>query len=332
MSEIKERVQKWDILKFFLILCVVFGHVANQHTDTNGIFIFIYSFHMPLFIFVSGLFSKRTIDEKRYNRIFSYFVLYVFIKAIDFFSRIIFTGRISFSLLSERNLPWYAFVLFTFCMITVFLKNIDPKYVFAVSFTVALLSGYDSSINEFLMLSRTIVFYPFFYAGYILDPDTVSHKLNKKPLKIISFAGILSYIVVVYFFLDYLMPFKDLLSGQNPYRNVSFHNGFGMIYRLIHYVIIISLCIMIISLTPDKLGKGKIAKLGSRSVQVYALHYVFIDVLYELLNIDELLGGISPILPKLLMLPIAVIITLICSSKIWTPFFDFIMNPKLRKQ
>lgn len=287
---------------------------------------------MPLFIFISGLFSKKTINEKRYDKIFSYFVLYLFIKAVEFFTDALFDRSVKFSLFTENGLPWYAFVLFVFCMITTFLKNIDPKYVFTVSFCVALLVGYDNTIHTFLMLSRICVFFPIFYAGYILDPNEVSRKLDKKPLKIFSAVGILSYMAIVYFFLDSLIPFRNLLSGQNPYNSVSFHNGFGIVYRLIHYIIIFLLCTMIISLTPNKLGKGKFAELGSRSVQVYALHYVLIDLLYKFFNIDELLGNISPILSRLIILPVSIIITLICSSKIWTPIFDFILKPKARKQ
>ncbi|MBR5262525.1 MAG: acyltransferase family protein, partial [Clostridia bacterium] len=72
------RLEKWDILKFVLIFFVVFGHFSEQYAGMTGLFFFIYSFHMPLFIFVSGLFSKRTINENRYDKIFTYFVLYVF--------------------------------------------------------------------------------------------------------------------------------------------------------------------------------------------------------------------------------------------------------------
>lgn len=332
MAEVRERIQKWDILKFVLIFFVVLGHIGDQLKGTTGLFIFTYSFHMPLFIFVSGLFSKRTINEKRYDKIFSYFVLYLFIKVLEFFTGIIFDGTVKFSLFSENGLPWYAFVLFVFCLITVFLKNIDPKYVFAVSLCVALLSGYDSSLNTFLMLSRTMVFYPIFYLGYVLDPDTVAKTLDKKWIKIVSVIGIIAYMVIIYFFLYDMNLFRNLLSGQNPYRTLKFYPDYGILYRLVHYLIVACLGAMIISLIPDKLGKGGIARIGGRSVQIYALHYIFIELLYKVIDIDVYLDNISPILTKVVMLPVTVLIILICSSKIWTPIFDFILKPKLRRQ
>lgn len=59
---VKQRIALWDNLKFFLVTCVVIGHFADQFTDVSyvydSIFLFIYSFHIPLFIFISGIFHK----------------------------------------------------------------------------------------------------------------------------------------------------------------------------------------------------------------------------------------------------------------------------------
>lgn len=44
----------WDSLKGFLILTVIFGHVVPYSLDDSLFRSIIYSFHMPLFIFLSG--------------------------------------------------------------------------------------------------------------------------------------------------------------------------------------------------------------------------------------------------------------------------------------
>lgn len=58
----------FDIMKGFLIILVVIGHaiqVTYRSTDMNvwlnPVFNFIYTFHMPLFIFVSGIFFKSSL-------------------------------------------------------------------------------------------------------------------------------------------------------------------------------------------------------------------------------------------------------------------------------
>lgn len=52
----ENRIALWDNLKFFLVTCVVVGHFADQFTDVSiiydSIFLFIYSFHIPLFIYL----------------------------------------------------------------------------------------------------------------------------------------------------------------------------------------------------------------------------------------------------------------------------------------
>ena len=72
---LKTRASRWDNLKCWLIFCVVFGHFSyhfvNQSDFLKGIYTFIYLFHMPTFIFVSGLFSKTIINE-RHNSFFSF--------------------------------------------------------------------------------------------------------------------------------------------------------------------------------------------------------------------------------------------------------------------
>lgn len=49
-----ERNLGWDSLKGFLILTVILGHVVPEPLDDSLLRTIIYSFHMPLFIFLSG--------------------------------------------------------------------------------------------------------------------------------------------------------------------------------------------------------------------------------------------------------------------------------------
>ena len=59
--EIRERDIYWDSLKYLLIVFVVWGHFTEINNPVGSInrviFNFIYLFHMPLFVFVSGRFS-----------------------------------------------------------------------------------------------------------------------------------------------------------------------------------------------------------------------------------------------------------------------------------
>ena len=58
-----KRVAYIDFLKAFAIATVLLGHSVEQLSGDafwdHPIWTFLYSFHMPLFMFVSGLFSSR---------------------------------------------------------------------------------------------------------------------------------------------------------------------------------------------------------------------------------------------------------------------------------
>lgn len=43
-----------DIAKGFLIICVILGHLLLDTLNENVVRYVIYSFHMPLFMFLSG--------------------------------------------------------------------------------------------------------------------------------------------------------------------------------------------------------------------------------------------------------------------------------------
>ena len=77
MAEAKKHYLYFDYLKFFLIFFVVFGHMIEKYIENpvmRAIYFFIYSFHMPVFIFISGMFAKY--DKKRCLR----YLLIYFIK------------------------------------------------------------------------------------------------------------------------------------------------------------------------------------------------------------------------------------------------------------
>lgn len=63
----KERIQYIDAMRGFAILLVVIGHLIQYNFEDafhNDIFNIIYSFHMPLFFFISGCVSTTAYKGK----------------------------------------------------------------------------------------------------------------------------------------------------------------------------------------------------------------------------------------------------------------------------
>ena len=58
---IKTREYQYDNLRFLLIALVVLGHlleIAGEFPHRELLYALIYSFHMPAFLFLSGMFAR----------------------------------------------------------------------------------------------------------------------------------------------------------------------------------------------------------------------------------------------------------------------------------
>lgn len=325
-----ERDYKWDNLKFFLIFCVVLGHIADIYANispiTGYIRFFIYTFHMPLFVFISGLFSKSTINKNRYDKIFSYFVLYIFIKILNFVARWIAEGKMpAFRLFYEGSTPWYAFCLFAFCLITIFAKKLNPKYVLILSVVLSLIAGFDNRVGDHFCLSRLIYYYPVFFLGYCLDPKEVKENLKGRNYKIFSVTFILISIVLIIISYEYIDVLKYMFTGRNSYHDVFVANlPWAFLVRLFCYLFSFVIGCSIISLTPDK--KCFISKIGSRSLQIYILHYPLKFLYFGLINdkykVEQLF--ISKIV--LYVFVVSVLLMIICSLPFWKKPIDKVLR------
>lgn len=66
------RIYKWDNAKALLMFLVVLGHFTEPFTEAGypliyrSIFMILYTFHMPAFIFISGMFSKSTLQKESF--------------------------------------------------------------------------------------------------------------------------------------------------------------------------------------------------------------------------------------------------------------------------
>ena len=55
----RKRIEYVDVAKGIAILSVIVGHTFSAYDPGSLLNRFIYSFHMPLFIFLSGLLQKK---------------------------------------------------------------------------------------------------------------------------------------------------------------------------------------------------------------------------------------------------------------------------------
>ena len=106
MISMENRIFLFDNLKFFLILTVVIGHFIAYITKSShmmsGLFLFIYSFHMPFFIYLAGLFHS---NHNIKNRCVSFIAIGFSMKILFALCRIVFLHKAFFPLLADPGVP-----------------------------------------------------------------------------------------------------------------------------------------------------------------------------------------------------------------------------------
>lgn len=331
----KQRVALWDNLKLFLIFLVVLGHLTNGYYADTPVFgplsLIIYTFHMPAFIFVSGMFSKKAVNGEKIpgKKIFAYIMLYFMALILNYGVNIIFFDKkIAFDIFSVGNMPWYMLAMAIWYAITWAIKNIDSKYILTVSVVIACFAGYMTSATDFLAILRIITFYPFFYAGYILDPEKVDKFSAKLPVKIFSALYLAAFSVGCFVKYNFASKFYPLLTGRQKFANLEEYARYGYMLRFLYYIGIGLMVLAVISLCPRK--EFRITKYGGRSLQIYMFHRA---ILYILANagVLEAIRGIGTGW-ELAEIAVCLLITAVLCPKIFSIPVNYILNPKPRKK
>ncbi|MDO5548868.1 MAG: acyltransferase family protein [Eubacteriales bacterium] len=322
MTETK-RIAKWDNIRLFLMFCVVLGHIINYvelDTDTmNSVYLFIYAFHMPAFIFLSGLFAKRAVRSFRYDKAFTFLALYFVIKFSLFLTRVALSREAAFKLLSTIGVDWYAFVLFLFYLVTMFLQRFDRRYVLLATLFFGCMAGYDLTLGGRMALARACSFYPFFVLGFALEQETVL-KVSRKLWAKLTAAVILIAAGIVaaqcYDELEWLLPILKGFSYRNLEEDLF---EYGALYRLGSYAVAFLMIFAVIVLIPS--FRGFWSKLGSRTMSIYAFHYCLIMIICSGLVIDKhhmkfiLARRMSETQADLWMVGIALLITVVLALR-----------------
>ena len=318
----KDRVFYFDNVKFVLMLLVVLCHFIDINLSKNyifkSIFLIVFAFHMPLYIFISGLFFKS--NEKTYAKAISYFSISFVLKFAITLIRYIFNKPFEFRLFGNDTIAWFLFALGVWTLLTDFIMkaNINLKILLVVLFVIAVLSGFDNTIGDDFALSRIIVFYPFYILGVILKPESILDLKTKKVRYVFIICLLIWVFVCILFINGKIYNLRPYFTGHNPFSKTAYKGILGIKFRLIAYIISIITGGGVLMLFSNKYIP-LITDFGSRTIQVYFWHNIIRDILQ--------LTGIRPILSEsfigcIILFVISICITLVLSTKL----FEFPTN------
>lgn len=331
------RAAKWDNLKAILIFLVVFGHflysVPGDSPTAQKLILLIYTFHMPLFLFVGGLFSKSAVSgsKKGQGRVLVYALLFFLLSGITYGIKIAAGQKADIELLGTYHVPWYMAVMALFLWLMRATCHLKAGLVLSASVLCACLAGYDPDVGNFLFLSKTVSFFPFFAAGYYLDAAKLEKALAPRWVKAAAVVVLGGFFALVWLGEGwYRAQFSPLLmlSAPAPYTKLP-APALGFFVRLFWYALVTVVSLALIALTPKK--PCFLSSLGRRTLPVYFWH-VPLQQLYGISGLAVWLPGHLPLPKTILIALITVLFLFLLSRPVMARPFTFLMRPWRREE
>lgn len=314
-KSIKSRDYLFDNYKALLIILVIIGHFIQPCYENNTLLYttkyFIYTFHMPAFIFISGYFSRGTITlRKAFQKVLMpyisfqmiYYIYYNYFIGLD----------ADLALTVPKFSLWYLLALFVWKVATPYVKKI-PHY-FLLSVVLGLAVGLVPEAGAFLSIARIFVFYPYFLAGTLLDRELLM-EARKKPYRIISISGILAFIVFLVTAADSVGFRLSYFYGKTSYSQMGQAPMEGILIRLLCYVIGFFFTYAFAILMTEK--KTVFSMLGSATMSIYLFHgltYKFFE------HCTSMLEQVNTIPESVLLIVFCVLLAFVLT---WRPFATF---------
>ncbi|EDY42911.1 acyltransferase family protein [Streptomyces sp. SPB074] len=173
----RRRDPFFDNAKYLAILLVAMGHawepLRGDSRAASALYIFVYTFHMPAFIIISGYMS-RSFDMRpdRLRRLITgVAVPYVLFEVAYTLLKRTAGGDpdYPFSLLDPWYLTWFLIALFVWRLTTPIWKLV--RWPVPLALAIAILAAISPDIGDDLDMQRVLQFLPFFVVGLKLKPE-----------------------------------------------------------------------------------------------------------------------------------------------------------------
>lgn len=169
----KQRIASFDFAKGLLMFLVVYGHVIQELMHEGSLFdqgtVFaIYSFHMPLFIFVSGCFawnrchgSFKACVEKNFRRM----IIPGLLCAIAWYFHMHYDEPIIHGYYNSMRNVWFVFGLFAIFLVCNLAYKTKHPLTWLTVFVILYYVTYDYQPIDLLKHFKIAVFLPYFVVG-----------------------------------------------------------------------------------------------------------------------------------------------------------------------
>ena len=233
-----------DNIRFILIFFVVLAHFLEICTPFKGsslIYNFIYSFHMPLFIFLFG-YNVKYLQKKI---IYRWCLPYIIFQCAYLTALKVLKADANYQFTTPYWHLWYMLVCIYYQQL-VPLFDTDNKHnqtiIILFGFIISLLIGYEKSVGYYMSLSRFFVFLPWFLLGYYCKKNKHIERCSLQPKRrfFVLFASAAMITILIPFVRT--MP-HGLLHGSYSYSSCSGTLLMRVITSVMSFSMILFLCV-----------------------------------------------------------------------------------------
>ncbi len=323
-SKQKQRDHTWDVLKFILIVLVILGHWLFNNYD-NTINRIAYNFRglftIPLFVFISGYFSRKKDTSQFVNQLLHLFETYVIVQVLFVVSSYFLLHR-PFAWKAIYTPNYAAWFLLSLIYWRVLLQVIPEKWltsklIVPICILVSLVAGFIPIENE-LAIQRTLAFSPFFVCGYHfkqkIEFGTASYRMNW-----LCVCVIIAVLIGSCIFLNRDVTYVIWCSSSYYTPHHSIWALFS--FRIFFLAVASTMAFCILKIIPKTKNSSLLSRMGEDTMYYYVYHVLIMRVGIVIINHFHL-----PLaFPAMIMYTILTVVLIYFLVKI--KLFRNILNP-----
>ncbi|WP_411079043.1 acyltransferase family protein [Streptomyces sp. cmx-18-6] len=316
-SAAKKRDAYFDNVKYLAIVLVAMGHawpsVWEGSQAARGLYVFVYTFHMPAFILISGYFSRSfDMSPAKVKRLITgVAVPYVLFETAYALHKRYVGGSPDepITLLDPIYLTWFLAALFIWRLTTPIWRTL--RHPLPVAFAIALLASVSPGISNDLDLQRVLQFLPFFVIGLLLKPEHFQ-LVRRREVRLLSLPVVAAALLIAY----WIAPRMQLgwLYRANSVQELDAPWWSGAVMALALFCCALALIVALLAWTPSR--RTWFTVLGAGTICGYLLHGFVIKSADYWGLFDRYTWLSSPVGLVVVSVSTAVMVSLLCTPPV----------------
>jgi fucose 4-O-acetylase-like acetyltransferase len=278
----KSRTPYWDNARFVAIALVVLGHgtlkLISKSDPAYSLYLFIYLFHIPVFVAVSGYFAKAGPPKlSDIKKLLSMVVVpYLIFETVWSGIHFAMSGKLKLDYTTPWWTLWFLIALAIWRIALPYLAML--RFPLTISIAVAVAAGYIANIDNGLSLARAVGLLPFFVFGWKLREWGLGERWLELPARAVWLwraAAILLFGAVAVVTVSGIGVWRTLLVRRfllydEQYSSFGYDQWWAGALRLGFLALGMVLCVAFLILIPRR--RTWFSRAGQATMYIYLLH------------------------------------------------------------